>query len=191
MNELDPLAEAMFRGRAFAEAMSESHRKGFGGLPMNPMARAHAMRSAVQAQAVDGSIEGYLLVDSHLWAGRVEVVREQTQRHYLLKARSALPFESYQGTLFDESDFGPGGSPLLLCLYQFVQGNLLMATAPTERVKVNGRTRYHLLGSISETALWSVADVPDIEPFDQGADDDFGDLSDEVRFDDETGEAEE
>ncbi len=181
-DSLDPIAEAMFRGRAFAETIGELHRKTFGQLPMTPMARAHAMRSAVQAQAIDGLIEGFSLIDNHLWAGRVEVVRDRTKRHYLLKARSALPFESYQGTLFDETNYEPGTAPLLLLLYQFSLGNLTMATAPTQRVKENGRVRYHLLGKLSDAGTWSAAHVPDLEPFDQGTGDDFGDLSEDVRL---------
>ncbi|HVR32030.1 MAG TPA: hypothetical protein VMS74_04890 [Acidimicrobiia bacterium] len=183
MSYLDPLAEALFRGRAYAEAADALHRKHHDGLPVTAMARAHNMRSSVQAQLATGTVDGYVLVDKHLWSGRVEVVSEALQ-HYLLKARNALPFEaSPQGDLFDGiAELPAGVGPLLLLLYTFSADNLTFATAPVERGRRNGRIRYALLDLPTEVGKWSAHDVSDLPPFDQGSPDDFGDLSYDVQF---------
>ena len=178
---LDPIAEAILRGRAFAEAVDTLHRTAFDEIPITPITRAQAMRSAVQAQVIQGSVDGFTLEDEYLWSGRVEVVRVKSRRHYLLKARSALPFEiSSQRSLLEEIESPPGTKPLLLLLYEFGGGSLDLATAPSEKVKLNGRVRYRLLGDVSDVGTWAPENIPGLDPFDQGSSDDFGDLSEDV-----------
>jgi len=190
-NPLDRIADAMFRGRAFADTIDQVHRDTFNGLPSSIMMRAHAMRSSVQAQIINGDVEGYTLVDEYLGFGRVEIVRVETGQRYLLKARSALPFEaSSQLSIFGDIEPTPGARPLLLLVYEFRPDTLLLSTASVERIRLNGRVRYQLLDQLTDAGTWSIDDIPDIVVFDQGDEDDYGDLSEDIRFVDREGNQE-
>ncbi|MDP2622495.1 MAG: hypothetical protein Q8Q29_01705 [Actinomycetota bacterium] len=183
MNPLNPIAEGMFRGRAFADEIAQRHRAAFNDLPITKMARAHNMRSAIQALTLNDQVAGFALVDDYLWTGRVEVVHIDSGQHYLLKARNAIPFEtSNQRSFFEDIETPPGANPLMLLLYEFGMSTLILAQAPVDRLRLDGHIRYRLLGEIADAGVWSTDDVPGIAPFDQGAEDDFGDLSDDVRL---------
>lgn len=183
MNPLDPIAEAMFRGRAFADEIAQRHRAAFDDLPITKMARAHNMRSAIQTLTLNDRVAGFTLVDAYLWTGRVEVVRVESGQHYLLKARNAIPFEtSSQRNFFEDIEAPPGANPLMLLVYEFGASMLILAQAPVDRLRLNGGIRYRLLGEIADAGRWSTDDVPGVARFDQGTEDDFGDLSDDVRL---------
>ena len=59
---------------------------------------------------------------------------------------------------------------------------------PCVGIKVNGRVRYRLLGGLVYVGTWSSDDIPGLPPFDQGAADDFGDLSEDERLEGEDAE---
>ena len=185
MKTLTLIAEAILRGRAFAQGLASDHSSTFDH-PMTSMARAHVMRSAVQAQVISGKAEGFSLVDSYLAFGKVEVIQAKTRRHYLLKARSTLHMEvSAQDPLF-ALELPPGAKPLLITAYKFVNEHMTLETVPVEKSKVNGRMR--LLGELVYVGTWSSDDIPGVPPFDQGAADDFGDLSEDERLEGEDAE---
>ena len=139
------------------------------------------MRSVVQALVLKDDAEGFVLVDSYLHFGRVEVVHDESQRHYLLKARTALPIETTrQGRFLFGVESEPGTEPLELLLYQFSGFNMSLATVPAQAVRINGRLRFELLSDVEDIGVW--ASAPDSDPFDQGHGVDFGDLSEDVHI---------
>lgn len=177
---LEPVVGALLEGRTFAESVATDHFKEYQ-QPLIVMARAHTMRSVVQSLLINGDVGGYSLADaSYLSFGRVEILRQEDQQHFLLKARSAFPVElSYQGRLF-ENDSPPGTRPLQLLLYRFQRDEVTLATVPVERVRLDERNRFQLLGKVIE--VWPTAATVEPAAFDQGPGDDFGDLSDDVQI---------
>ena len=180
MNHLEPIASTLLRGRAYADDLATDHFRQFD-RPLTPIARAQTMRSVIQALVLNDNAEGFVLVDSYLHFGRVEVVHDESQRHYLLKARTAMPIETTrQGRFSFRVESEPGTEPLELLLYQFSGFNMSLATVPAQAVRINGRLRFELLGDVKDIDVW--AHAPDSEPFDQGHRDDFGDLSEDVHI---------
>lgn len=184
MVDLNPIAQSLLVARTFTESVSAQHFREFE-MPLTVMAKAHNLRSVVQAQVILGNAPGWDLVPSYLSFGRVEVVEVASLRHYLLKARTALPVElAFQPSFFDDiEDQEPGTAPLSLLLYEFTRDHLELTSVAAESVKLNGRRRFQIRGPIESHGRWTYYPQADGTPaFDQGAGDDFGDISEDVRI---------
>ena len=184
MSLLQPVADALLLGRSYAESQAIDFLHQFK-YPATTMLRAHYMRAVVQGQVQNGAVEGFSLVNNYLDSGKVEIVHDDDRRHYLLKARCALRFESSaQGNLLDQlqEPRHAGLGPLKLLLYLFRGDELELATVPVEIMKRNRRKVFQLLGEVVEVGVWSSASIPGMEPFDQGLGDDFGDMSNDVEI---------
>lgn len=182
MKNLDPIAAAVWTGRSFTHEIDIDHHHRFGTYS-TVMAKAQLMRSVIQSLTIGGHVPGYTIVERYLSFGRVEMVSTTSGQHLLLKARSSLPFQTTaQGVLFGSGQ--PAGTDALqLLLYDFVPAGLSFATAAADQRQINGKRTVVLLDdTITEAGLWPPDDSPDGPPFDQGAADDFGDLSSGVEI---------
>lgn len=182
MNQLDPIAKTIWTGRSYAQEMDSDHFDRFDS-HASIMAKAHMMRSVVQAEVTNGNTPGFTLVDDYLGFGRVEVIEVGTGQHFLLKARSAVRFEITRQQAFVFPDQPVGTNPLTLLLYQFGSGGLSFATLRAEQRQSNRKRQIVVLDdTITEAGIWPPFDARDMPLFDQGISDDFSDidLSDET-----------
>lgn len=192
MLNIEPVAQALLTGRTFAQDVAALHMGQFR-WPLTVMGKAHTMRSAIQAQVALGHVDGFELDDGYLSFGRVEIIHTETGTRLLLKSRTMYPVEAgEQGTLFDFIKDEPIAAPsLTLLLYKLERDYMTLATVAAEPFRANGRLRFQTHGRLNERGRWYFAppsDGPDgrtekpVAPFDQGDPDDFGDISDDVRF---------
>lgn len=182
MDEIAPVARALWTGRSYAQETDTDHFSRFRS-HSTVMMRVHTMRSVVQAEVTNGNVPGFTLVDDYLGFGKVEVVCSNTDQHFLLKARSSLPFQiTGQGVLF-RSGQPAGANPLELLLYNFVPNGLELATIAADQQQINKKRRIVLLDEqVTELGVWTPDGGSDAPAFDQGDSDDFGDLSDGIEI---------
>lgn len=166
-----PFAEMLLMGYLDTHTRSREFREEHGS-PLTAMAKAHTLRSYVQAAVL--RTEGLQLSSRFVEFGRVEIIDATAGDRFVLRSQRNLAFEVRQESLLG-SDFDVETEVFLL-VYAFDTDGVTLARAeammrpPSKRILAAGDPR--MIG------YWSFADL-DAGSFDQGADGDaFEDLGD-------------
>lgn len=169
-SDLDEFAHIMMSSYLATAAYSLKFKNDFDS-PPTALAKAHHLRSVVQAQIAES--ERYELHKEYVEFGRVEVTDLQTQVTLLLRSASAVAIESAQSewTLFDVKPT----REVTLLIYKFDRSGLALSKSATA-FSTTSRRRLPS-GNVQPIGFWRFDDTPAATPtFDQGASDPFGDL---------------
>jgi hypothetical protein len=172
--ELSPVAELLALG--YLETRSHSRQfKDQWNYPLTVLAKAHYLRSVVQAEVV--RTEGLLLSDEYAEFGRVEITDVSTGKRYLLKSETSVAIEdrlSQRESLFDPAPYMV--SDVVILVYSFKHDGVELSLAGSVR-KIS-RERLHVAGPPTFVGIWSY-DGRSSQSFEQDdAHDAFGDLGD-------------
>ena len=189
MQEVDPFAHLMVSAYGSTAVDARAFKSEYG-MPPTRMDRSHRFRSIVQAQV--GLSDRYVLHPEYMESGRVQVTDRETQRGYLIRSRAALDIEAAlvrrpeQLALFEGLRRQSTDLPDLLA-YNFERSGMRLWSCATRKVP-DGR-RLVPAGGLDPVGFWTFDSV--LPPphgggeggvFDQGIDDPFDDLGDDLGF---------
>jgi hypothetical protein len=169
-SDLDEFAHIMMSGYLATADYSRKFKAEWE-IPPTMLAKAHHLRSVVQAQI--GDSERYELHKEYVEFGRVQVTDNEIRKTFLLRSKSAVSIEKSHSewTLFDikpKVDVG-------LLIYRFDKPGLSMWQSATTHT--NKSKRLIPSGEMQAISFWRFEDLPaSSRTFDQGQIDAFDDL---------------
>lgn len=169
-SDLDEFAHIMMSGYLATADYSRKFKTEWD-IPPTMLAKAHYLRSVVQAQI--GDSERYELHKEYVEFGRVQVTDNEMRKTFLLRSMSAVSIEKSHSewTLFDikpKVDVG-------LLIYRFDKPGLSLWQSATTHT--NKSKRLIPRGEMHAISSWRFEDLPAAsKTFDQGRIDAFDDL---------------
>ncbi|AFS16442.1 hypothetical protein OEM_33030 [Mycobacterium intracellulare subsp. yongonense 05-1390] len=185
-HEVDAFAQILLAAYVGAAADARTFTAEWGSPPTR-MDKSHRFRSIAQAQIAQS--DQFALHQEYMESGRVQVTDMSTRDSYLIRSKAAIDIEealsgAEQLVLFEPPRQNRSGHPKLLA-YTFERGGMRLWACATKRM-VN-RQRLVPAGELDHVGFWPfAADSPpdgggDLK-FDQGENDPFDDLGEDLDF---------
>jgi hypothetical protein len=171
-DQLDPVAGMMIDAYLATAEFRHSFAADFGGFPPSLSARAHHMRSVMQAKLNED--DRYALHASYAEFGRVQFDDREHDQVYLLRSRSAVSidrFKAQREQLFDSIEYLK--SEVVLVVYEFTAGDLSLSVTGTRHLADS--KRLEPTAEPTFVGCWPFTPTESLA-FDQDERDHFGEL---------------